>query len=104
MSQLSAKAMDLCGLKENTISPENLTHLFLKNILNNLVMSIYNYESRMNSFQKSKYPVMDKNASVKDISDINAYSSPKQISQFVASKMKEFIQEQLDDKIKTEEK
>lgn len=58
----------------------------------------------MNSFQKSKYPNKEEGNLIRDISDINAYSTPKQISQFVGLKMKEFIKNQLDGKIEGKEK
>jgi hypothetical protein len=59
-------------------------------------MSSSKYEAKMLSFQqvKSRSKTSD-NALINDISDINAYSTPTQISSFVSSKMKEFIETQL---------
>lgn len=59
-------------------------------------MSGNKYEARMLSFQqvKTRSKTSD-NDIIKDISDINAYSTPTQIASFVSSKMKEFIETQL---------
>lgn len=59
-------------------------------------MSSNKYEARMLNFQQvqTRSKTSD-NAIIKDISDINAYSTPTQIAGFVSSKMKEFIETQL---------
>ena len=59
-------------------------------------MNSNKYESRMLSFQKVKTRSKSSdNAIIKDLSDINAYSTPTEISGFVSLKMKEFIETQL---------
>jgi hypothetical protein len=64
-------------------------------------MATYN-ESRLSYYQKNRYPQRRGNLAVKDISEINAYSTPKDISEFVSLKMKEFIESQLDKKGKND--
>lgn len=59
-------------------------------------MNSNKYEARMLSLQQVKERRKDaENAIIKDISDINAHSTPTQISSFVSLKMKEFIETQL---------